>query len=47
MYIDPGSWSMVVQVLIGVVVAIPILMGVYWGKVKTFLSSRKSKPKDK
>lgn len=34
MYTDPGAWSLVVQALIGIVVAIPVIIGIYWRKVK-------------
>ena len=43
MYLDPGAWGAVVQVLVGVAIAIPVLIGVYWGKIKLFLSRRKEK----
>jgi len=34
MYTDPTAWSLVVQVIIGAVVSIPILISVFWFKVK-------------
>ena len=34
MYIDPGVGSIVLQVLIGVAVAIPVMVKVYWGRIK-------------
>ena len=34
MYIDPGIGSLVIQVLIGLVLAIPIFLKLYWKKVK-------------
>ena len=42
MYLDPGSWGMAVQVLVGALVAIPVLVGVYWKNVKTFFTRGKS-----
>jgi len=33
MYLDPGAWSIVAQVIIGVLVAIPVLVGIYWKRV--------------
>ena len=34
MYVDPGAGSIVLQVLIGALVAIPVLVKLYWGKIK-------------
>jgi len=34
MYLDPGSWGLVLQFLVGVIIAIPVLIGIYWKKVK-------------
>lgn len=34
MYLDPGSWSMAFQILVGAVLSIPLLVGVYWGRIK-------------
>ena len=34
MYLDPGAWSILVQVLVGALVSIPILLGVYWGRIR-------------
>ena len=38
MYLDPGSWSVVVQFLVGALVAIPALIGIYWKHVKLFFT---------
>lgn len=46
MYIDPGIGSLLFQVLIGLVLAIPIFLKLYWGKVKKYVN-RFSKHKDK
>jgi len=42
MYLDPGSWSMVVQVIVGSLVAIPALIGIYWKHIKLFFTRYKS-----
>lgn len=34
MYIDPGIGSLLFQILIGLVLAIPIFLKMYWAKVK-------------
>jgi hypothetical protein len=34
MYLDPGSWSLAIQVIFGAVLSIPLLIGVYWGRIK-------------
>ena len=43
MYLDPGAWSIIVQVLVGALVSIPVLLGLYWHKIKTRLARRKVK----
>jgi len=40
MYLDPGSWSIAVQIIAGALLAIPVLIGIYWSKIKTFFSRR-------
>jgi len=43
MYLDPGSWSIVVQVLLGLLLGVPVLIGVHWGRIKHLFSKvRKS-----
>ncbi len=34
MYVDPGTSNIVLQVLIGVIVAVPVLLRVFWIKIK-------------
>ena len=34
MYLDLGTGSMVISFLIGLAVAIPVLIGVYWKKLR-------------
>jgi len=41
MYLDPGSWSVLVQALVGALVAIPALVGIYWRQVKLFFTRSK------
>lgn len=45
MYLDPGAWSLVVQVLVGALVSIPILLGLYWGKIKAHFRGGKGDAK--
>lgn len=45
MYLDPGSLSVVLMVIVGTVISIPFLIGVYWGRIRTKLFS-KSRSKD-
>lgn len=40
-YIDPGTGSMVVQVLIGTIVGVGVAIKVYWYKLKEKLIRRK------
>lgn len=36
MYLDPNGWSLILQCIIGFFVAIPIVIALFWGKVKDF-----------
>ena len=42
-YIDPGTGSMILQSLIGVLVGAGIILKVYWTKIKIAILDRKSK----
>jgi len=42
-YIDPGSGSMIIQMLIGVLVGLGITLKIYWYKIKEKLSFKMSK----
>ncbi len=35
MYVDPGAGNIIIQVLIGVAVALPVMIKVFWTKIKT------------
>lgn len=41
MYIDPGIGSLLFQILIGLVLAIPIFLKMYWAKVKKLVKRDK------
>jgi len=34
MYLDSSAWGLVVQVIVGSLVAIPVLAGIYWRSIK-------------
>ena len=38
-YVDPGSTSMIIQMMLGVLVGAGIAIKVYWYKLKVFFSS--------
>lgn len=41
-YLDPGTGSMFIQVIIGAIVGVGITLKIYWYKIKDkFISSRK------
>lgn len=42
-YIDPGSGSAIMTVVIGVLVSFGVLMKTFWYKIKRFLGLSKSK----
>ena len=44
-YLDPGSGSIIIQVLIASLLAIGIALRASWGKIQSFFG-RKSKPAD-
>ena len=41
MYLDPGAWSVAVQVIAGILISIPVFIGLYWEKVKLFITGKK------
>jgi hypothetical protein len=45
-YIDPGSGSYVLQILIASILGILTLMKIYWSKLKTFFISLLAKKPD-
>ena len=45
-YIDPGSGSLILQVLIGGVVGIVVAIKLYWKKIIAFVSLKKTSNKD-
>jgi len=42
-YIDPGSGSMIIQIIIGALVGVGITLKIYWYKLKEKLSFKTSK----
>ena len=44
-YIDPGSSSLLLQLVIGGVAGIATVCKLYWGRIKTFFSGNKSQDK--
>ena len=40
-YLDPGTGSMILQGIIGAVAGALVVLRLYWGKIKLFLSPRK------
>jgi hypothetical protein len=43
-YLDPGTGSMLVQLLVGGVAAVAVTAKFYWRRVLTFLRIRKPQP---
>ncbi|HLB66078.1 MAG TPA: hypothetical protein VJJ78_00570 [Candidatus Saccharimonadales bacterium] len=47
-YLDPGSGSLILQVIIGFVLGAGVLIKTYWSKIKgLFSKNKKSKPEAK
>jgi hypothetical protein len=40
-YLDPGTGSMILQMIIGGVLAISYTVKIYWRKIKAFLTKKK------
>ena len=45
-YLDPGSGSMLLQVLLGGVAGIAVIAKLYWGRVLSLLGIRRDPPKE-
>ncbi len=45
-YLDPGSGSMILQVLLGGVVGLIVIAKLYWNNILTILHIRKAAPKE-
>ena len=41
MYTDPGLGSLLLQILLGVVVALPLIIGIFWGKIRRLFHREK------
>ncbi len=41
-YLDPGSGSYIIQVLLGILFGASYLIKVYWGRIKSFFSGKSS-----
>lgn len=45
-YLDPGTGSIIIQAILGAVVAFFTTIGIYWVKVKSFFKRFSKKNKD-
>jgi hypothetical protein len=45
-YLDPGSGSMLLQVLLGGAVGLIVIVKLYWNSILTLLHIRKAAPKE-
>jgi hypothetical protein len=45
-YLDPGSGSMLLQVLLGGAVGLIVIVKLYWNNILTLLHIRKAAPKE-
>ena len=46
-YIDPGSGSIILQALLGVLAAAGASISIYWNKLKNFFKKKKSEDNNK
>jgi hypothetical protein len=44
-YIDPGTGSYVIQVILAALVGVPLAVGIFWKKIKTFFGKLFSRDK--
>lgn len=42
-YLDPGTGSMIVQMIIGVIAGASVAIGAFWGKIMAFFNSFRNK----
>ncbi len=35
MYVDPGAGNIIIQVLVGIAVAVPVFVKIFWTKIKS------------
>lgn len=47
MYLDAGIGAILIQILIGFAIAVPVLIGIFRGKIRAFFSRSKSSDKKK
>ncbi len=45
-YLDPGSGSMILQVLLGGVVGLIVIVKIYWNNILSILHIRKAAPQE-
>ena len=45
MYTDPGTGSLLLQILLGIILAIPALLALFWTRVKTWFTNLKDRRK--
>jgi hypothetical protein len=45
-YLDPGSGSMLLQVLLGGVAGVAVILKLYWGRVLSLFGIRRDPPKE-
>jgi hypothetical protein len=45
-YVDPGSGSMLLQLLLGGVAGVAVAIRMYWHRVRSFFGSRSDNPPD-
>jgi hypothetical protein len=43
-YLDPGSWSMILQIIAGGLAAVAVTAKLYWNRILKFLRIKKDEP---
>lgn len=46
LYLDPGSGSLLVQLLLAAVLGVGVAVRIYWNKIKTLFHPRQPGPED-
>jgi len=43
MYLDPGSGSVLLQIILAAIMGIGVVVGAFWGKIKAFFQKKSDK----
>lgn len=41
MYIDPSATSYIIQIIAGIIITCGVIIGAFWGKIRTWFAAKK------